>query len=354
MRVNELAPHQRRGRWWLSILVGTVLMLTLVGLTGCGDDKGAEGASEGASSANKKVVAISFPNGTKQDAVIYELEVAKAEAKRRGYELIVDDPGNDLDKQLNTIDTWIAQEVGTIISVVLQPGVFNPIVKKANAAGIKWVSNGLDVPGQDAAVRFEHYEGAFMLGKEAAQWIARRPGGAAKVALLTFSQGVWAQKRAQGFKDALKEYAPNAEIVAEQDALSTDEGLSVTRTILQAHPDLNVVLSIVQTGSDGAYQAFLQSGHKATDPNVFIGGMDGNNQALQLIAKGDTMYRASVALDNALAGRALVGIPVCLWEGKRITGITKKCDSDGKFELVTPGRKATLDKYLDQFSEIEE
>jgi ribose transport system substrate-binding protein len=306
--------------------------------------------AEGASSPNKKVIAISFPNGTTQDAVIYELNVARAEAKRRGYKLIIDDPRNDLNKQLNTINTWVAQRVGTIISVVLQPGVFNSIVKKARAAGIKWVSNGLDVPGQNAAVRFQHYAGAYMLGTEAAKWIARRPGGTAKVALLTFSRGVWAQQRAKGFKDALKKYAPNAKIVAEQDALSTAEGLSVTSTILQAHPDLNVVLNIVQTGSDGAYQAFLQAGHEATDPNVFIGGMDGSKQALQLIAKGDTMYRASAALDNALAGRALVGIPMCLWEGKRITGITKKCDSNGKFELVTPGRTALLKKYLKQLS----
>ena len=109
--------------------------------------------------------------------------------------------------------------------------------------------------------------------------------------------------------------APNAEIVAKQDAIATTDGLSKTLTILQAHPDLNMVLGIEESASEGAYQAFLNRGHKKNDANVFVGGINGTQKALTLVRDG-TMYRATAAFDQQLLGEAFVTLPEKLIGGE--------------------------------------
>ena len=58
-----------------------------------------------------------------------------------------------------------------------------------------------------------------------------------------------------GILDALKEKAPNAEVVANQPAIDTTEGLNAMETILQAHPDVKVVCCIGGGGATGANEA---------------------------------------------------------------------------------------------------
>ena len=72
--------------------------------------------------------------------------------------------------------------------------------------------------------------------------------------ILGYEKGVWGQQRGSGIKDGVKAKAPNVEIVAEQDAISPTEGLNVTRTILQAHPDANVILGVEDPGDRGRLQ----------------------------------------------------------------------------------------------------
>src|SRR5262249_41727678 len=73
-------------------------------------------------------------------------------------------------------------------------------------------------------------------------------------------------------------------------------GFATMSTILQAHPDVDVVL-----GADsvvlGALAA-LEAGSKAR-PDQFIGGIDGEAEAIADIRKGDGPYKASVSLNSA-------------------------------------------------------
>jgi ribose transport system substrate-binding protein len=56
-----------------------------------------------------------------------------------GYSVILDDPGDDLNKQVNTIKTWISQKVPVIIAVALNPEVFEGLAKQARDAGVIWL-----------------------------------------------------------------------------------------------------------------------------------------------------------------------------------------------------------------------
>ena len=75
-----------------------------------------------------------------------------------------------------------------------------------------------------------------------------------------------------------------ATIVATQDADTQDQGLTVTKAILTAHPDLSVVIGLNDDGALGAAQAFKLAGK---DPKkVFISGNDGTLEALEAIKQG--------------------------------------------------------------------
>ena len=90
----------------------------------------------------------------------------------------------------------------------------------------------------------------------------------------------------------------------------------MTNTLLQAHPDLNVVLAIEETATEGAYEAFIRKGHAKGSPKVFLAGIDGTLKALELLKQGDTMYRGSAALSLKGIGEGIVTTASNLIEGQ--------------------------------------
>ena len=86
-------------------------------------------------------------------------------------------------------------------------------------------------------------------------------------------------------------------------------------TILQAHPDVDVVLG-ADTVVLGALAA-LQAAGKAR-PDQFLGGIDGEPEAVSEIKKADSPYKASISLSSPVFGYAM-GQHAADWlEGKSI------------------------------------
>lgn len=270
---------------------------------------------------DNKTIGISFPHAG-QPVVETILDFARKKADTTGYKIVVNDPGDDLNRQVGTLETWIDSDaVDAIVSVVPNsPDVFNSIAGRAKEAGIPWITYAASIDNQTAYLSWDHYEGGHLLGEKAAAWINNNLGGHAKVALLTFEQGEWSRKRREGIEAALSEKAPDAEIVARQDALQPSEAAAAMDTILQANPDLHVVLAIMPAGGEGAYQAFLNAGHESTDPKIFIGDVDGSARSLELISQG-TIYRASAALDLQAVGEAVPELVDRLLSGEQTDGV---------------------------------
>jgi ribose transport system substrate-binding protein len=296
--------ERRRGRSarWPG-LFAAVAALSLT-IAACGSSS-SNSSSSGGGSAQKKI-GISFPNATQEAAVTHELTYARAKASQLGYSIVLDDPGQDLNQQLNTINSWILQKYAAMITVTLDPGAFGNVVKHATSSGVKWLTYGSALAGQSGEINLEQLKGGNTIGTLAGDWLKRHVPGTAQVALLTYEAGSWARDREKGLMQGLMAADPNVKVVAKQDALSQTQGLQATSTILQAHPNLNAVLAIEETASEGAYQAFIDKHYPANDPKVFIGGIDGTLRALQLLNKGNTMYRGSAALSLKALGQGMV------------------------------------------------
>lgn len=294
--------------------------------------------------ADEKIIGISFPNASIIGAVVTEIEAAKKKGAAMGYKVVVDDPGTDLNKQINTIKTWTEQKVGAIVVNALQPGAFESVAKQAMASGVKWITYGQKIENQNATVGYAQYHDGRVLGEYAGQWITDKQGGKASVVILGYAKGLWGQQRGAGIKEGLLAKAPGATIVAEQDAISPTEGLNVTRSILQAHSEANVIVGVEDPATEGAYKAWIASGKDKADPNAFIGGMDGTAPALKLLRDGGTVYRASMAIPLVAVGEAMVTTADALIKGKN------QGDDIVPLELVTE-KSPKAEEYLKQQGE---
>lgn len=222
---------------------------------------------------------------------VQTIEGAQAFADEHGYELNVVDGASSAEKQVSGMENLVAMGCTAIDCRAIDGLALADAVQNAEAKGVA-VNTYPDIEGRTAVLKYDDYDQGVKLAEAAAEWINDKLGGTAEVALLTQPAVDAVMERVDGFKDVLAEKCPNATIVAEEEGHETDTGMSVTESILQAHPDVKVILCVNDSGALGAYEALQSSGKNLDD--MFLGGIDGTDAALEKIQEGG-VYRATVA-----------------------------------------------------------
>lgn len=141
------------------------------------------------------------------------------------------------------------------------------------------------------------------IAKEAARYIEGELGGEAKVVLLTHDSLQFLAPRFRAMRDVLGRL-PGVTIVADisPTPVSEDGGYSTMKTILLAQPDIDVVLG-ADTVVLGALRALEESGRARADQ--FLGGIDGEPDAVAAIQSAGSPYKATVSLASSIFGYAL-------------------------------------------------
>lgn len=119
--------------------------------------------------------------------------------------------------------------------------------------------------------------------------------------------------------DAFTKHAPGVDVVAQEQAIDPDPGLSKSRAVLAKHPDLNIVLGVTDAAACGGFKALQQTGRAKDDARTYVGGQDGSAPSLVAIKQG-TFYRASAALAPQDIASAIVEAPLAVAAGKRNPG----------------------------------
>jgi ribose transport system substrate-binding protein len=155
-----------------------------------------------------------------------------------------------------------------------------------------------------------------VLTEAAIDYINLKLGGHANVVLLTQDGTQFLSPRFAAMRDGLAQL-PSVTIIADISPVPVNEdgGFASMNTILQANPNVDVVL-----GADsvvlGALKA-LRAAHKDR-PDQFLGGIDGEPEAVLEIKKGNSPYKASVALSSPVFGYAMGQFAADWLEGKSI------------------------------------
>ena len=100
--------------------------------------------------------------------------------------------------------------------------------------------------------------------------------------------------RGDGIEAAVKEICPGMEIVARQAGDNPESGMRIIESVLQQHPDLNLVIGSNDSGGIGGYQAMVANNAVGPDRAVFSG--DATRECLSLMQEPDSIYRGTVDL----------------------------------------------------------
>ncbi len=149
---------------------------------------------------------------------------------------------SDVAKEASIVDNLIAQQVSAISISPQSDTASVPAFERAIAAGIPVITwnSKVNSPKSNYFVGVNNYDLGKNTGAFAVDYINKKMGGKAKIAVIGTSKYSVGIDRVKGFMDQIKT-APGIEIVAKQDAEFKELGLSVTESILEAHPEIQIV-----------------------------------------------------------------------------------------------------------------
>ncbi|MCU1502692.1 MAG: carbohydrate-binding protein, partial [Ilumatobacteraceae bacterium] len=290
---------------------------------------------ESAASGARKKIAFSHPFSTAPVAIAV-MQFAKQRANELGYDLLLDNANNQVETQVTDLDTWVTQGVDAICVLPVEPQSVLGTQKRAQEAGIKWTTYAVTMDGSDGQVLFPHELSGKVIGEAAVAWINAQPSPP-KILVLTSSKTPASAARTSVPLDLVKAQT-KGDVVAQQDAVDQPSGLSVTETVLQAHPDLRCVIGFNDDGALGALQAFKNAGIPVDES--WIGGQDGSIEALEAIKSGG-YFKACAALPLKDIGYAVADI-----NDQLLKGTSKFAEVSIDPELASPDQMDTVDELI--------
>jgi ribose transport system substrate-binding protein len=267
--------------------------------------------------AAQKVLGVGQPDRT-ADFYPGFMRVIMQEAKKRGWRILQSYAGNSIEKQVAELHEWIAQGVTAIVVLPRDASAMGPIVQECKKQGIIFVGYANIVPHEDGFIVWDDPTGATAMGKVVGKFINENLGGKADVGMLTYVENQATRNRIKYSKAAIHKVAPRAQFF-ETPAVLAPEALKATQSLLQAHPNMKVIVCCADDGALGARAAYRNSGKSAD--NVFICGFDGSKENLLLIGRKDKYIRASAALNLISVGRSVVDIPDNILHHRKPTSI---------------------------------
>jgi ribose transport system substrate-binding protein len=277
------------GSLWLLLLI-----LALV-LAGCVMPVApAEPAAKEMGTLADKLVGLSSPIQIEILVEFYADMQREAEKPENDIDLVIVDADADAVKQFGDIEAFMAQGYDGIFFLLLTPEGMDDLVARAVDQGICMFNHSASpITGSTQNVVLDQHFSGYQVGNFAAEWIAANYGDAeeVQVGIMGNRADPLLSERTQGLIDGVVENAPNAVIAGEVEAITMDAGAEGAANLLQAHPDIKVLLSFNDDAGFGAYTGAREAGKE--DPNqFFVGSADGTNLVLDEIAKGG-IYQAT-------------------------------------------------------------
>ncbi|MCC9711072.1 sugar ABC transporter substrate-binding protein [Streptomyces sp. MNU76] len=340
-RPLPVPPASRRQflAWSAGTLTATGLVATGCSAPESGSDS-AKAADASPSARTLTQIGLDYPF-TQLPLYTTLVKLSTAAAKKHDVELLTTSDASNPDTQASNLTTWVTRKTPAIVSFPMVFEAAESIAKSALDAGLIWVTYGGTLENQSADIRFSFRESGTLLGEAAAKWADEKLNGKGKIAFLVDNTIELGRERTKGMVDAFTKLAPGVDVVAQEQAIDPDTGLSKTNALLAKHPDLNIVLGITDAAAYGGYKALQQAGRKKDDRKTFVGGQDGSAPSLLAIKQG-TFYRASSALAPQDIADAIVDVPLAVAAGKADASVQVPV------KLIRSGDTAQIDALLAQ------
>ena len=221
---------------------------------------------------------------------IAETASFEATAEECGWDLIVTDAGGSAAKQVADVDSMIAQGIDVLFLPPREESPLIPAVMRAKAAGIPTflVDRSVDATVAVAGRDYVAFLGSDFVdqGRRVAEWVIENHEGEGMIIELEGTTGSSpANDRKSGFDDAIAADDRFTILESRSGDFSRDEGRQVMETLLQAHPDVNIVYAHNDEMAIGAIAA-LEAAGRVPGTDVLVVSIDGTRDALQAIIDG--------------------------------------------------------------------
>ena len=260
---------------------------------------------------DKITIGVSLPQDD-NPFYIGMLKGIRARADELGWDVATVSSNEDKLKQINGVQDLVAKGVkGILISPIDAVGV-NAAYDAAAAAKIPIVSlaRGSTSPNQTIHVAMDEVQ----VGRDIAEWTAKKLGGKGKVAMLLGPSGAPTFRNlAQGYTEVMAKY-PDIQIVFKTDGpLTRERGLKNAEDALVANPDLKVIYAANDDLALGAMQAVLAANRGG---ETIVTGMNGVPPALRAVKEGNIAM--TVELNPVLWGRLGVDVLATFLKGEKV------------------------------------
>jgi ABC-type sugar transport system substrate-binding protein len=222
---------------------------------------------------------------------IAETKSFQETAEACGWDLVATDAAGSAAKQVSDVDSMIAQGIDVLFLPPREEKPLLPAVMKAQAAGIPTflVDRSVDPNVAKAGEHYIAFLGSDFVdqGRRVAEWVIENfEGDKGIIVELEGTTGSSpANDRKKGFDEAIAK-DDRFEIVASQSGdFARDQGRQVMETLLQSHPNVNIVYAHNDEMAIGAIQALELAGRKPGE-DVLVVSIDGTRDALQAIIDG--------------------------------------------------------------------
>jgi ribose transport system substrate-binding protein len=279
----------------VALTASGVILPQIVGCTQSNvDSKSAdhENRDKSSQTLGGKRIGVASPHRVEILNDLYAEMRREAERSAPGVEMVVVDGENDPMKQLNDMESFLAQGYDAIFFLAAPSSGLDELVAKGVKAGVVMVSHGASpVTGATQNIVLDQHTTGRKVGRFAGKWINDHYGGEGEVGVLGNSADPLLELRTQGMKDGLAETAPKAAVVGEIHGHNIELGARGAANLLQAHPKMCALLAHADDPGFGCYTAATEAGNE--NPEEFlVASCDGTNMVLDKIAEGG-IYQAT-------------------------------------------------------------
>lgn len=237
----------------------------------------------------------------------------------------------DVERQLEIVENLIERHVAVLIIAPSGSREIVPAIVDANKAGIPVIIVDTRVDAKELAasggaiatfIGSDNFEG----GRMAGEFLSRRMGGRARIAVLEGIPGhETGDARLGGFRAALAG-RQGMQVVASQPAnWERDQGFNVFQNILQAHPEVDALFAANDLMALGAVEAIASAGRTGS---ITVVGFDAQDEARRAVTQG-TMA-ATVAQSPARMGATAV-----TWAAQILRGLKPPAEIAIPIELIS-------------------
>ena len=242
-----------------------------------------QGCAGGGAAGGKKgpVIGVSLLNVSNEFVVMLN-QAMDAKAKQLGVDLIVNDAQRSAERQVQQVESFIAQKVDAIILNPCEVEASSPAVDKALAAGIPIINVNSETRTAPTAFVGSRDEDA---GRIAMEYIAKRLGGKGQVVMMQGFMGQAGQiKRDAGAREVLAKN-PGLQLIAVQTAeWDRAQGMSLMENWIQSYGDrISAVFAQNDEMAMGAVIALEQAKRK---DKVIVVGVDAIADARAAVRDG--------------------------------------------------------------------